>query len=122
MLDHDLHDRARTMGLELGRALAERYPPIRPKERIARGGRGTPERRAEYEELGWGIMPSKHCDDIAEAFTTLIAEAITEWLDVGSEREATLEELGPVIAEHLLGWSEKGSMWGADGFKKAPGG
>lgn len=50
------------------------------------------------------FIPDADVPAIAEELSGVIAEVITWWLDAGSEREVTLEELTPVIEEHLRGW------------------
>lgn len=51
-------------------------------------------------------IPSKYCEAIATQLTMVVAEVIQSWIDAGSERDVTLEELQPEIEKHLIGWSD----------------
>jgi len=42
---------------------------------------------------------------IADNITLVVAEILQSWLDAGSERDVTLEELGPVIEDHVRQWA-----------------
>lgn len=58
------------------------------------------------EEVGGpGLIPHQVVTQVAETLTLVIAEILQSWLDAGSEREVTLEELGGVIEDHVRGWS-----------------
>ena len=50
-------------------------------------------------------VPSAHVDEISALITLAVAEMLQAWLDAGSERDVTLEELGPIIRDHVKGWS-----------------
>jgi hypothetical protein len=52
-------------------------------------------------------IPAEYADDIADQITAVVAEIIQQYLDAGSERENTMEELGPVIADHVKSWSSE---------------
>jgi hypothetical protein len=52
------------------------------------------------------MIPYAACGAIAEQLTMVIAEVIQAWIDAGSERDVTLEELTPIIERHLVGWSD----------------
>jgi hypothetical protein len=49
---------------------------------------------------------AEHVDAISDYITLVVAEILQAWLDAGSERDVTLEELGPHITDHVKGWSE----------------
>lgn len=51
-------------------------------------------------------IPHQHVEELAEEITLIVAQIIQSWLDAGSERDVTLEELTEPIAEHLKGWSD----------------
>lgn len=62
----------------------------------------------DAEELalsgGTALLPgdgSKVADDIV----LLVAEMLQAWLDAGSEREVTEEEIGEAMRDHCRGWS-----------------
>lgn len=44
-------------------------------------------------------------DAIADELTSMIAEILQAYLDAGSERDVTHEELGPAIRDHVAGWT-----------------
>lgn len=94
MLSNELNDLMLRLGSEAGAALEAAYPRVSaiPDE--------------PQDEFGPGLIPHTGVEDVAEGLTTLISEALQCWLDAGSEREVTAEELGPQIAEHLKGWSD----------------
>lgn len=53
-----------------------------------------------------GAVPMKHAEQVAELITDVVAEILQSFLDAGSERDVTLEELGPVIVDHVKGWAK----------------
>lgn len=59
------------------------------------------------ERNGYPCVPSAHVEAISEHLTMIVAEVIQAYIDAGSERDVTLEELGPQISDHLNGWTEK---------------
>lgn len=50
-------------------------------------------------------IPKEHAEVIAETLTAVIAEILQSWLDAGSERDSTMEELFDPIHAHLRGWA-----------------
>ena len=52
------------------------------------------------------FVPAQHVEAIADEITAVVAEILQAWLDAGSERDVTFEELGPVILDHVKGWSD----------------
>jgi hypothetical protein len=52
---------------------------------------------------GWG-PPAEDAEDIADTITLVVAQILQAWLDAGSERDVTMEELGPHILDHVKGW------------------
>lgn len=42
---------------------------------------------------------------VADDLTMVVAEILQSWLDAGSEREVTEEEIGPIMRDHCRGWS-----------------
>lgn len=52
-------------------------------------------------------IPLWGCEPIAHHLTMVIAEVIQAWIDAGSERDVTLEELFDPIYQHLVGWSDQ---------------
>lgn len=41
---------------------------------------------------------------IAEEICYIVAEMLQVWLDAGSERESTMEEIFPAIHDHVASW------------------
>lgn len=56
---------------------------------------------------GRPCIPSNYAANIADVLTTVVAEVVQAYIDAGSERDATFEELGPAILDHINGWTEK---------------
>lgn len=95
MLNDELHGLCREYGERIGAAMATQYEPV-------------PHMDEEGQQIGGlSMIPGGAVEDISDGLSTLIAEVIAWFLNAGSEREVTLEELGPVIAEHLRGWSDQ---------------
>jgi hypothetical protein len=46
-----------------------------------------------------------NADKVAEDITLVVAEILQSWLDAGSERDVTFEDLGPAITDHVKGWA-----------------
>lgn len=80
----------------VGSVLAARYPMIEVDGEMKKVAEG---------ELGCKMIPGEHYEKIAEELTLFLANVLQSWLDAGSERDVTMEELGPVIEEHVRGWS-----------------
>jgi uncharacterized protein YicC (UPF0701 family) len=59
---------------------------------------------AELAEGDIGLIPAEASEEVAEIITDVVAEILQAWLNAGSERDVTGEELGPVILEHVKGW------------------
>jgi hypothetical protein len=79
-------------------------------ERLVRRWPAAVEPRQEPygpDENEWDaqLIPFEHAEQLGQVLTRMIAEILQAWLDAGSEREVTDEELGPVIVEHVWGWS-----------------
>lgn len=72
---------------EIGNILAEKYPAVGQ----------DPDYKC--------YIPEKGVTVVSEVITMMVAEILQSWLDAGSEREVTLEELGSAIEEHVKGWS-----------------
>lgn len=53
---------------------------------------------------GFGI-PKEDTDDVADTITLVVAQILQSWLDAGSERDVTMEELGDPIRTHVKGWA-----------------
>lgn len=75
---------------ELRRAIDE-IPELRPKEVPGSCGLATG-------------LPAGAVEPIKEVLTALVADLIEYYIDVGSEREVTQENLGPHIENELWGW------------------
>jgi hypothetical protein len=58
----------------------------------------------ELADGGIGLIPAEASEEVAEIITDVVAEILQAWLNAGSERDVTGEELGPVILEHVKGW------------------
>jgi len=52
-------------------------------------------------------IPYDSVDALADDLALVLAEILQSWLDAGSERDVTLEELTDPIRQHLLGWTGK---------------
>lgn len=50
-------------------------------------------------------IPQEYVDDITDHITLYIAEILQAWLDAGSERENTQEELYTPIRDHIATWA-----------------
>lgn len=50
-------------------------------------------------------IPDEAVTPIADAITLVVAEIIQSWINAGSERDNTLEELGPAIEAHVRSWA-----------------
>lgn len=57
----------------------------------------------------YSCVPSEHLEGIEYVLTATIAEVIQAYIDAGSERDVTHEELGPEILKHLKEWTEETS-------------
>jgi len=74
-----------------GKNIALEYPPVR-----------------EVQDEATIIprhIPRDHVGAISEAITLCVAEILQAWLDAGSEREVTMEELLEPITLHVQDWS-----------------
>lgn len=56
-----------------------------------------------YPAFDNGIQP-EHVEEVADYITLVVAQILQAWLDAGSERDVTLEELGPHIEDHIRMW------------------
>lgn len=82
-----MNETTRKAANEVSRVLLEKYQPV-------------------GEEPGMlTYIPRAGVEEIAEELTDFIAEVLQGWLDAGSERDVTYEELGPAIQDHVKGWS-----------------
>ena len=82
------HNRIIALAGEIGNILTQTFP-----EAKIRGINGT-------------TVPKKYYKEIAENITMVVANILQAYLNAGSEREVTEEELGPVIEEHVKGWAD----------------
>jgi hypothetical protein len=57
----------------------------------------------EYPAVDRGI-PAEHADTISDEICLVVANILQAWLDAGSEREVTLEDLYGPINDHVKGW------------------
>lgn len=57
------------------------------------------------EDAPIGGIPPAHVEAVSDYITLVVAEILQAWLGAGSEREVTLEELGPHVLDHVKGWS-----------------
>jgi hypothetical protein len=55
-------------------------------------------------DLEHGSIPADNAEAISDYITLVVAEILQAWLDAGSEREVTLEELFGPIYDHVKGW------------------
>lgn len=78
----------RNLACAIGNILERNYPAVKP---------GDHDRAI--------AVPHAHVPAIADAITLVVADILQSWLDAGSERDVTLEELGPVIEGHVYGWA-----------------
>jgi len=78
---NELWQQIRSKAAEVGEILLERYPVT------------------EVDSI-----PAEGAEVIADVLTMFIAEVVQCYINAGSEREVTLEELGPVIEEHIKSW------------------
>ena len=83
MDDMAMHQLIYDEASKIGEALVELYPPNTKM-----------------------LVPAQHTPAIADQITYLVAEILQSYLDAGSERENTMEELGPVIEAHVKGWDD----------------
>jgi len=58
------------------------------------------------ERNDFPVVPAQHAEAIADTITLVVAVILQAWLDAGSERDVTLEELGPAILEHVKDWTD----------------
>lgn len=49
-------------------------------------------------------MPKEHIDAISELVIDVVCRIEQAWLNAGSERDVTIDNLGPHIEEHMKGW------------------
>lgn len=56
-------------------------------------------------EHGPRAIPRADVDEISDVITMVVAQILQSWLNAGSERDVTYEELGPEIRTHLIGWA-----------------
>ena len=57
-----------------------------------------------YDGIQNGFTNIEDADEVAGCVTLAVAQILQVWLDAGSERENTIEELGPAIQEHFRSW------------------
>lgn len=97
---------------EIGKLMEAEYPRLvqvdRDPEDPGKGWRWVSRDNEGVEDSGIGIVDKEHVREVAEGITEVVAEILQAWLDAGSEREVTMEDLGPVIEEHVKGWSNAG--------------
>lgn len=86
------HNRIMEYANEIGNLLQQQFP-ARPHDNDPPG-----DPLSRY-------IPGEHVPEIADEVTLVVANIIQAWLDAGSERDVTMEELGPEIEKHLKGWS-----------------
>lgn len=51
-------------------------------------------------------IPFEKVEHLGMVLTSIIGEVLQAWLDAGSERDVTSEELTQPITEHVWGWSD----------------
>lgn len=83
--NNELWTAVRAPASTIGRRLAERFP-------------------ADHS-AGHPMIPAEAAEPIADTITMVVAEILQAWLDAGSERDVTLEELGPSILAHVRDWA-----------------
>lgn len=52
------------------------------------------------------LIPHQYTEEVATAITLVVAEILQSWLDAGSERDVTIEELGEPMIAHVFGWTD----------------
>jgi hypothetical protein len=62
----------------------------------------------EYRDSA-SYVPTGGADEIADTITYVVAQILQSWLNAGSERDVTMEELGPAITDHVRGWTPNAS-------------
>jgi hypothetical protein len=82
--NNELHD----LSSNIGAILAKEYPAVL------------------MPECGMPTVPVDHAEAIANDITMVVAEILQSWLDAGSERDVTLEILGPAIEDHVRYWAQ----------------
>lgn len=76
------------LATQIGQELEARYPAV------------------PIEGTGLGLIPDTHAAAISEEITAVVAQILQSWLNAGSERDVTLEELYDPIAAHISGWTD----------------
>jgi len=51
------------------------------------------------------VIPDEVVEPLSEHLTLFIAQVLQSWIDAGSERDVTLEELYEPIEEHIKSWA-----------------
>jgi hypothetical protein len=59
-------------------------------------------------------VPSQHAVFVSNDITAVVAEILQSYLDAGSERDVTIEELGPAIEAHVQSWVDETPFLGDD--------
>jgi hypothetical protein len=57
------------------------------------------------EAEGATMIAAKDVVEIADTITLVVAQILQSWLNAGSERDNTIEELGPAIEDHVRSWA-----------------
>jgi hypothetical protein len=120
-MDDARYQKVLSLAGQIGLLLEEEYPRLvqvdrsggpdwDPEDGDELGGdpMGTwlPRTTEGVEDIGNGLVNKEYVAAVAEGITSVISEILQAWLDAGSEREATDEEMGPVIESWVRGWSD----------------
>jgi hypothetical protein len=84
-LPHDVHNNIVELAHRIGNILEQQFP--------------VP------EEAPHGHVPMAAVETVTDYITLVVADILQSFLDAGSEREVTLEELWQPIYDHVKGWA-----------------
>lgn len=63
----------------------------------------------ESGSLSHGFVPDRAVEPLTDAIVTFAAELLQTYLDAGSERDVTDEDLRPTIEKHVKEWTLNGA-------------
>lgn len=86
-----------TLAQQAGRVMTDKWPAVAHER----------DKKAYGDEAMVCFIPADRTEEIAEAITAMVAEMLQTWLDAGSERDVTMEELWGPIYTHIKGWGSR---------------
>lgn len=91
-MNGEKHNRVIKMAQEIGDILESEFPAIQTGD--------------DPDDQTCRMIPGEHVDEISDYITLVVAQILQGWLNAGSERDVTIEELTDPIREHVKGWAK----------------